>query len=221
MKRSSPPTERRRPDVPVNCKAEAERIGASLHVRDFQGFQRRLFEITGLEQVFHLTEDTPIQPLAARWSWAGRTGDRGWLTASSSDGTVLGMADDAERAVRRFLDAYNAHDLDAVAAVFTSDAVYDDKGTGSRHEGKEAVVAYVQAAFTSVPDCSWTLRSIIAAGDRAALEGTFAGTLTLPDGASGAASEQHPINLDAATIFDVRDGLISSLVDYHSYSSAS
>jgi len=131
---------------------------------------------------------------------------------------LLGMAGDAERAVRQFLDAYNAHDLDAVAAVFTSDAVYDDKGVGARHEGKEEVVAYVKAAFTAVPDCSWTLRSIIAAGDRAALEGTFAGTLTLPDGASGAGSERS-INLDAATIFDVRDGLISSLVDYHSYSS--
>ena len=131
---------------------------------------------------------------------------------------MLGVRGNAEGAVRQFLDAYNAHDLDAVAAVFTSDAVYDDKGAGTRHEGKEAVVAYVQAAFTSVPDCSWTLRSIIAAGDRAALEGTFAGTLTLPDGAPGAGTRRS-IDLDAATIFDVRDGLISRLVDYHSYPS--
>jgi steroid delta-isomerase-like uncharacterized protein len=124
------------------------------------------------------------------------------------------MAQSTEDTVRRFLDAYNAHDLDAVAEVLTPDAVYDDKGTGERYDGKEAVLGYVRVMFSAAPDCVWKLRSIIAGDDRAAFEGTWSGTVTMPKGSPGAGTTL-PMSADAATVVDVRDGLISSLVDYH------
>jgi len=118
------------------------------------------------------------------------------------------MAQSAEDAIRRFLDGYNAHDVDAVARVFAPDAVYDDKGTGKRYEGKEAVLGYVREAFSGVPDCAWQLHSLIAADDRAAFEGTWSGTW--PGGT-------RSVRLEAATIIATREGLITSLVDYYSF----
>lgn len=119
--------------------------------------------------------------------------------------------------MRRFLDAYNAHDLDAVAKTLAPDVVYADKGSGERYEGRAAVLGHIQVVFSAAPDCVWTLRSIIAADDRAAYEGTWSGTVTMPEGTPGAGTTL-PMSTDAATIVDVRDGLIGSLVDYHSAS---
>lgn len=124
----------------------------------------------------------------------------------------------AEDAVQAFLAAYNAHDIAAVAELFATDAVYADVGTGHTYEGKEQVVAYVQAAFETLPDCRWQLESIVASGDKAAFEGTYTGTL--PPGVGGnTTSAERPMTLNAATVVDTRDGLIVRLADYHNYSS--
>jgi steroid delta-isomerase-like uncharacterized protein len=55
-----------------------------------------------------------------------------------------------EELMHAYLDAWNAHDPDAVAGYFAADAVYDDRGAGVVAHGAgeiRAHVASVQAAF--------------------------------------------------------------------------
>ena len=52
-----------------------------------------------------------------------------------------------------YLEAWNLHDPDAVAAFFSPDAVYDDRGAGRVARGNDAIrrhVATVQAAFSDL-----------------------------------------------------------------------
>jgi steroid delta-isomerase-like uncharacterized protein len=70
----------------------------------------------------------------------------------------VASAGPAERTAREalmhaYLEAWNLHDPNAVAAFFAPDAVYDDRGAGTVAGGIEAIrshVATVQAAFSDL-----------------------------------------------------------------------
>jgi steroid delta-isomerase-like uncharacterized protein len=48
--------------------------------------------------------------------------------------------------------AWNAHDADAVAAVFSEDAVLREAGSGVEHVGRAAIRERAQALLTAFPD---------------------------------------------------------------------
>jgi steroid delta-isomerase-like uncharacterized protein len=59
-------------------------------------------------------------------------------------------AEARERLVGAYLEAWNSHDPDAVAALFADDGVYDDRGAAEIARGREEIrahVARVQAGF--------------------------------------------------------------------------
>ncbi|MGH2981243.1 MAG: nuclear transport factor 2 family protein, partial [Solirubrobacterales bacterium] len=58
-----------------------------------------------------------------------------------------------EALVHAYIEAWNLHDPDAVAAFFAADGVYDDRGAGAVLYGSAAIrahVAAVQAAFSDL-----------------------------------------------------------------------
>jgi steroid delta-isomerase-like uncharacterized protein len=104
--------------------------------------------------------------------------------------------------LQSFLDAFNAHDADAVMAFFTDDCVFDTPrgpGPGGRHlVGKEQVREGIQARFDGIPDVHYGDDRHWGCGDRAVSEWTIRGTE-----ASGAAIEVRGCDL-----FELRDGKI-------------
>src|SRR5438105_15842900 len=54
--------------------------------------------------------------------------------------------------VQNWVDAWNSHNADAVVAVFTKDAVYQDMPTGKISKGPSEIRAFAQFFFTAVPD---------------------------------------------------------------------
>ena len=95
------------------------------------------------------------------------------------------------------LDAFNAHDLDAIMAFFTEDCVFDTP-RGQRLVGQEQVRQGFQARFDGIPDIHYGDDRHFACGDRAVSELTIRGTQV--DG--------EPIEVRGCDLFELEDGKI-------------
>jgi ketosteroid isomerase-like protein len=101
------------------------------------------------------------------------------------------------------LDAFNAHDLDAIMAFFTDDCVLDTP-RGERLVGKEAVRGGFRARFDGIPDIVYGDDRHFACGDRGVSEWTIRGTQ----------STGEPIEVRGCDLFELRGGRISRKDSY-------
>jgi ketosteroid isomerase-like protein len=87
---------------------------------------------------------------------------------------------DATAVLRGFIDAFNAHDLDAIMSFFAEDCVMDmpaGAGPGGRRlVGKEAVREGIRSRLDGIPDVHYGDESHWACGDRGVSEWTLRGT---------------------------------------------
>ena len=101
------------------------------------------------------------------------------------------------------LDAFNAHDVDAVLSFFTDDCVFDmPRGPapgGLRLTGKDEVRRGIQSRFDGIPDIHYGDDRHFVCGDRGVSEWTIRGTQ-----ASG-----ERIEVRGCDLFEFRDGKIS------------
>lgn len=119
----------------------------------------------------------------------------------------LPMADTGTRAViDRFNEAFNRHDLGAVASLLTDDTVFEDTSPapdGQRIEGKAAVVAFWQGWFARNPDARFEAEEIIVSGDRAIVRWVYRKT-----------RNGQPWHLRGVDIFSVRGGKVAAKLAY-------
>ena len=101
------------------------------------------------------------------------------------------------------LEAFNAHDVDAILAFFTDDCVLDmPRGPapgGLRLVGKDEVRKGFQSRFDGIPDIVYGDARHFSSGDRGASEWTIRGTQ-----ASGT-----PIEVRGCDLFEFSGGKIS------------
>jgi steroid delta-isomerase-like uncharacterized protein len=87
---------------------------------------------------------------------------------------------------QKLTDAFNSHDADAVAALFTEDAVVLDPQYAEPLRGKDAIRKDIADFFTAFPDIQSRPGDLLASGDTAATEyhmtGTHKGPMVTPDG---------------------------------------
>jgi steroid delta-isomerase-like uncharacterized protein len=83
---------------------------------------------------------------------------------------------------RDFIDAFNIHDWERLAARLRPDSFYDEAGTGREAHGSDEIVGLMKGWAEAMPDAKATVTSAIASGDRATLEVTWRGTMTGPFG---------------------------------------
>ncbi len=77
--------------------------------------------------------------------------------------------DDTLSVIRRFNEAFNGHDVDAVMALMTDDCLFEDTSPthGRRHEGQAAVRRAWEELFAASPDAYFATEEGIVAADRA------------------------------------------------------
>ena len=101
------------------------------------------------------------------------------------------------------LDAFNAHDLDAIMAFFTEDCVLDmPRGPapgGRRLVGTDQVRAGIQSRFDGIPDVHYGDDRHWVCGDRGVSEWTLRGTQRTGE----------PIEVRGCDLFEFTDGKIS------------
>jgi ketosteroid isomerase-like protein len=106
----------------------------------------------------------------------------------------------------RFNEAFNRHDADALAAMFTDDTVFEDTSPapdGRRVEGKAAVVEHWRKWFERNLDAQFEAEEMIVAGDRAVVRWIFR---KVRDG--------KPWHLRGVDVFTVRDGKVTAKLAY-------
>ena len=100
--------------------------------------------------------------------------------------------------LQALLDAFNAHDVDAIMSFFTDDCVLDTP-RGQRLVGKQQVRQGFQARFDGIPDIEYGDDRHWSCGDRGVSEWTIRGTT-----ATG-----EPIEVRGCDLFEFTDGRIS------------
>jgi ketosteroid isomerase-like protein len=100
------------------------------------------------------------------------------------DGEERKMSDERSRldVLERMVDGFNAHDLDAIMALFSDDCAFESpRGPdpwGRRFEGPSAVREGLGARFATIPDVHYGDGSHFVAGERGVSEWTLTGTTT-------------------------------------------
>jgi steroid delta-isomerase-like uncharacterized protein len=115
----------------------------------------------------------------------------------------MSSSDEAAPPLQAVLDAFNAHDVDAIMGFFTDECVFDTPrgpGPGGRRLiGKEQVREGFRARFDGIPDIVYENDRHFSSGDRGVSEWTIRGTQ-----ASG-----EPIEVRGCDLFEFTDGKIS------------
>jgi steroid delta-isomerase-like uncharacterized protein len=118
------------------------------------------------------------------------------------------MSDTETVSLQALLDAFNAHDVDAVLEFFTEDCVFEMPAGpapgGRRLVGKEQVRAGIQSRFDGIPDIHYGDDRHFTCGDRGVSEWTIRGTR-----ASG-----EPIEVRGCDLFEFEGGKISRKDSY-------
>ncbi|HEY6029785.1 MAG TPA: ester cyclase [Gaiellaceae bacterium] len=111
--------------------------------------------------------------------------------------------------LERYVELYNAGDLDACMELYAEDAV--QRMHDGVFEGVDAIRARLARDLDAFPDAEYVVESFVEDGDRFADEWTFTGTNTgpfrLPDGTEVPATGK-PVEIQGMELVEVRDGKI-------------
>src|SRR5215471_7083512 len=102
-----------------------------------------------------------------------------------------------------WIAAWNSHDPDAVVALFTDDAVYEDVTLGAVLHGPAELRAFAEGFFTAVPDVKVDLVNSSVSGGHGFIEWVFGGT------DMGIYGTGKPFSVRGATIIDMQEDKIS------------
>jgi ketosteroid isomerase-like protein len=109
--------------------------------------------------------------------------------------------------VRRFQDAWNAHDVDGVMALMTDDCVFESTSPppdGERVVGQRNVRAFWERFFAESPDAVIEIEELFASGGRATMRWRYRWGGGMEDGG-------HVRGVD---VYSVRAGKIAEKLSY-------
>jgi ketosteroid isomerase-like protein len=109
-----------------------------------------------------------------------------------------------EELIRRYFDAFNAHDVEGVMACFHENPV--TIGETRRFEGRDEVRRQYETEFALMPDCRCDLRVCAGNSGRGVAESYFRGTRP---------SSGKVIEAIGAEVIEIVDGKIKEIRDYH------
>jgi steroid delta-isomerase-like uncharacterized protein len=81
-----------------------------------------------------------------------------------------------ERAIDDWAQAWSSHDVEALLALHTADALVEDVARGAVFRGKDQLRAFAEAFVAGYPDVTFTLTSRFIAGDHGSAEWVMRGT---------------------------------------------
>ncbi len=117
--------------------------------------------------------------------------------------------------VRRYVERYNASDVDGMLECCADDVVFEtitNPGGSIRLKGKDEMRGIIEATTHAFRERRHELVAIIVDGQRAAAETVFSGVAAAELGQNVRPGEH--VSIRGATIFEVRDGQLKRICDY-------
>ena len=115
----------------------------------------------------------------------------------------------------RYTDAINAHDAEAIGALYADDGVFNEPA--GEFQGPEAIAEHWGRLFAAFPDLSGGDEFKAESGDTAinewSVSGTHSGPMETPEGTIPATGKR--LTFRGADAMTVRDGLIHSHRGYY------
>lgn len=108
--------------------------------------------------------------------------------------------------------AYDAHDLDQVASLYTADATHLDIAAGRPKVGRDCIVDGLASFLSGFPDAHWTVPASAGEGGRAFGQYIVTGSLQQDLWSFTAMGQQ--LQLGGVLVLHCTDGLIHRSEDY-------
>jgi steroid delta-isomerase-like uncharacterized protein len=115
-------------------------------------------------------------------------------------------------AVWDYLNAHNAHDAEAVGALYAPDGAHREVATGQSKSGREAIAAGLESFLEAFPDAHWEHGVPVASGARAAVPYRLTGSLWQPLGPFAAAGQA--LDLEGLVLIEIGVDGITRTTDY-------
>jgi len=116
--------------------------------------------------------------------------------------------------VKRFLDAWNRHDADAIVALFVEGGTYSNPVAGQGLTS-QAIARFAQGVFTAFPDVSFEIVSIGDTGGGLVATQWLARATNTGPLADGSPPTGRPLTLPGASFTQVEGDKIRSEQVYH------
>ena len=121
------------------------------------------------------------------------------------------MSQTLQAIVEGYSDAWNRHDLDAILALHTDDAVFENHTSGGLAVGKAEIRDLIAGVFATLPDLHFATRRAYFREDVAVVEWTATATHTLPirRGEQIYAPSGKTLSWKGMDVLPMRDGLVA------------
>jgi steroid delta-isomerase-like uncharacterized protein len=121
------------------------------------------------------------------------------------------MSHSPQAIVERYCAAWNRHDLDAILALHTDDAVFENHTSGGLALGKAQIRNLIAEVFATFPDLRFATRRAYFRDDVAVVEWTATAKHTLPITRGGRtfAPSGKTLSWNGVDVMPLRDGLVA------------
>lgn len=121
------------------------------------------------------------------------------------------MSDVVEAVIERYAAAWNRHDVDAIMALHTDDAVFENHTSGGLALGKAEIRQLIERVFATFPDLRFATRRAYFGRDVAVIEWTATATHSHPInwGARALPATGKPMSWNGMDVLPLRDGLVA------------
>lgn len=110
--------------------------------------------------------------------------------------------------------AFNRHDAEAMAELYSEDAFLDSSDFSAPKRGKQAVRETYSKYFKQSPDIKDEVKSIVVCGDKAFVEFVSSGTIEIPPPGAPSELKGQKFTVKIATVLEVKNGKIVRDVSY-------
>ncbi len=116
-----------------------------------------------------------------------------------------------EAIIARYADAWNRHDVNAVLALHTEDAVFENHTSGGLAVGKAEIRKLLEGVFTTFPDLRFATRRAYFGEDVAVVEWTATATHDKPItwGERAFPASGKSLSWDGMDVLPMRNGLVA------------
>lgn len=116
-----------------------------------------------------------------------------------------------EALVQRYADAWNRHDVDAILALHTEDAIFENHTSGGLAVGKAEIRALLGSVFETFADLRFATRRAYFGDDVAVVEWTATATHSrpIPWGGRAFPASGKTLSWDGMDVLPVKGGLVA------------
>jgi steroid delta-isomerase-like uncharacterized protein len=116
-----------------------------------------------------------------------------------------------ETTIRRYADAWNRHDVEAILALHTDDAVFENHTSGGLAVGKDEIRKLIEGVFATFPDLKFATRRLYLGKGVAVLEWTATATHAKPVTRAGRTfpPSGKELSWNGLDVMPMRDGLVA------------